>query len=72
MIPFHFWFKSGDPWPLWLMVALFVLYQQIFDRVRANGAQISIVTENKISSVCDALPHNSHFESSLGFASGQE
>ena len=72
MVPFHFWFRSGDAWPLHLMVAQFVLYQQIFVRVRANGAQITIMTDNEISSVSDALPHNSHFESSLGFASGQE
>lgn len=69
-MPFHFWFRTGDAWPLCLMVALFV--QQIFVRVRSNVAQISIITENKISSVCSASSHNSHFESSLGFASVQE
>lgn len=71
-MPFHFWFRTGDAWPLCLMVALFVLHQQIFVRVRSNVAQINIITENKISSVCSASSRNSHFESSLGFASVQE
>lgn len=69
---FHFWLRTGDAWPLHLIIALFVLYQQIFVRVEGTGAQISTVTENKISSVCDSPPHNSHFESSLGFASEQK
>lgn len=71
-MPFHFRFRTGDAWPFCLMIALFLLHQQFFVRVRANRAQRSIVTENKISSVCGALPQNSHFESSLGFSSGQE
>lgn len=34
-MPFQFWLITGDAWPLHLIIALFVLYQQIFVRVRA-------------------------------------
>lgn len=68
MIPFHFCFKGTSAWALHLMVALVVLSQKMFVRVKANRARISIVTTNKkkISSFCKVLLHNSHFETSLG------
>lgn len=44
MIPFHFCFKGTGAWVLRLMVALFVLSQKMFVRVKANRARISIVT----------------------------
>lgn len=34
-MPFQFWLRTGDAWLLHLVIALFVLYQQIFVRVWA-------------------------------------